>query len=38
MQGYQLTFFTEQNRKHGHQSICDWLLKFAEQHGASGGT
>ena len=38
MQGYQLTFFTEQNRKHGHQSISDWLLTFAEQHGASGGT
>ncbi|WP_231941680.1 DUF190 domain-containing protein [Burkholderia sp. PAMC 28687] len=33
-----MTFFTEQNRKHGHQSICDWLLKFAEKHGASGGT
>jgi PII-like signaling protein len=38
MQGYQLTFFTEQNRKHGHQPICEWLLKFAEEHGASGGT
>ncbi|WP_321817289.1 MULTISPECIES: DUF190 domain-containing protein [unclassified Paraburkholderia] len=38
MQGYQLTFFTEQKRKHGHQPICDWLLRVAEQHGASGGT
>ncbi|KVX69098.1 hypothetical protein WT34_24290 [Burkholderia stagnalis] len=38
MQGYQLTFYTEQNRKHGHQAVCEWLLKFAEQHGASGGT
>jgi PII-like signaling protein len=33
-----LTFFTEQNRKHGHQSICNWLLKFAEQRGALDGT
>jgi PII-like signaling protein len=38
MQGYQLTFFTEQNRRHGHQPVCDWLLEFAEKHGASGGT
>jgi PII-like signaling protein len=38
MRGYQLTFFTEQNRNYGHQPICDWLLKFAEEHGASGGT
>lgn len=38
MQGYQLTFFTEQNQKHGHQPVCEWLLKFAEKHGALGGT
>lgn len=38
MQGYQLTFFTEQNRSHEHMAIGDWLLKFAERHGASGGT
>jgi hypothetical protein len=36
MQGYQLTFFTEQNRKHGHQSICDWLLKFAGKFHSAG--
>lgn len=36
--GYQLTFFTEQNRRHGHTPIGDWLLKFAKDHGAFGGT
>ncbi|WP_322101713.1 DUF190 domain-containing protein [Paraburkholderia sp. J41] len=38
MQGYQLTFFTEQSRRHEHMPVCDWLLKFAERHGAVGGT
>jgi len=38
MQGYQLTFFTEQSRQHGHQPVCDWLLKLAKENGASGGT
>lgn len=38
MQGYQLTFFTEQSRRHAHQPISEWLLKFAEHHGARGGT
>ncbi len=38
MQGYQLTFFTEQDRRHDHQSIGEWLLEFARAHGAAGGT
>ncbi len=33
MKGYQLTFFTEQNRRHGHTPIGEWLLKFAMEHG-----
>jgi PII-like signaling protein len=38
MKGYQLTFFTEQNCRHDHTSLSDWLLKFCHEHGASGGT
>jgi len=38
MKGYQLTFFTEANRKHEHTPICEWLLKFAKEHGAIAGT
>ncbi|WP_198972829.1 DUF190 domain-containing protein [Xylophilus sp. ASV27] len=38
MKGYQLTFFTEQNRRHGHTPIGEWLLKFAQDNGAAGGT
>lgn len=26
MQGYQLTFFTVQNRRHGHQQLSEWLM------------
>lgn len=38
MQGYQLTFFTQQDRYHEHQPLGDWLLKFAKSQGAAGGT
>lgn len=38
MKGFQLTFFTEQNRRHHHTPIGEWLLKFARDHGAAGGT
>ncbi|MDF8361325.1 MULTISPECIES: DUF190 domain-containing protein [Pseudomonadota] len=38
MKGYQLTFFTAQDRRHGHTPIGDWLLQFAKSHGAVGGT
>jgi len=38
MQGYQLTFFTEQERRHLHKPMGEWLLRFAQQHGAVGGT
>ena len=33
MNGYQLTFYTEQNRKHGHQTVCEWLLHEVRQLG-----
>ncbi len=29
MQGYQLTFITQQGRRHQGQPICDWLLEEA---------
>jgi len=38
MNGYQLTFYTERNRRHGHQAICDWLLAEARRLGAFGAT
>lgn len=38
MNGYQITFFTEQNRSHGATPIGEWLLKFTQDHGAKGGT
>jgi PII-like signaling protein len=36
--GFQLTFFTEQDRRHGHKPMGEWLLTFAKEHGAVGGT
>lgn len=38
MKGYQLTFFTAQDRRHGHTPIGEWLLQFAKDNGAAGGT
>lgn len=38
MNGYQLTFYTEQNRKHGHQTVCEWLLHEVRRLGISGAT
>lgn len=38
MKGYQLTFYTEQNRRHGRQSVIDWLLAKAKQTGIQGAT
>jgi PII-like signaling protein len=36
--GYQLTFYTEQNRRHGHQTVCEWLLHEARKLGIHGAT
>ncbi|WP_434109599.1 DUF190 domain-containing protein [Paraburkholderia caffeinilytica] len=38
MKGYQLTFYTEQNRRHGHQLVVDWLLSIAKHAGIHGAT
>jgi PII-like signaling protein len=38
MKGYQLTFYTEQNRRHGRQSVVEWLLSIAQHAGIHGAT
>lgn len=38
MNGYQLTFYTEHNRYHGHRTVCEWLLHEAKHLGINGAT
>ncbi|OZI30544.1 hypothetical protein CAL29_21240 [Bordetella genomosp. 10] len=38
MKGYQLVFYTQQDRRHGKTPLAEWLLTFAREHGALGGT
>lgn len=38
MHGYQLTFFTQQDRTHRHLPLAQWLLEEARSLGISGGT
>jgi PII-like signaling protein len=38
MNGYQLTFYTEQNKRHGHQTVCEWLLHEVRVLGIHGAT
>ncbi len=38
MNGYQLTFFTQQDRKHQGLSLAQWLLEEARDIGISGAT
>lgn len=38
MQGYQLTFFTQQDRMYGFSSQGDWLVKDARKLGVGGAT
>lgn len=38
MQGYQLEFFTEQNKRHGHQTLYEWLLETAHEQEIPGAT
>ncbi len=33
MQGYQLTFFTVQDRRHGHLQLGEWLMQEAKKLG-----
>ena len=38
MQGFQLSFFTQQDRRHGHQPLAEWLLDEARRLGIAGAT
>jgi PII-like signaling protein len=38
MQGFQLSFLAEQDRRIGHQPVKDWLLDAARDLGISGCT
>lgn len=38
MQGYQITFFTQQDRRHGGKPMAEWLLEQARALGISGAT
>jgi len=38
MQGFQLTFFTQQDRTHGGRPLGDWLVTEARRLGIGGAT
>lgn len=38
MHGYQLTFFTQQSRRHHGSPLGDWLIQEARRLGISGAT
>jgi len=38
MQGYQLTFFTQQDRRHGNLPLAEWLIQEARRLGVAGAT
>jgi PII-like signaling protein len=38
MQGYQLTFFTQQDHRHRGQSLAHWLVEEARAMGIGGAT
>lgn len=38
MQGFQLTFFTQQDRRHDGRPLGDWLLAEARRQGIGGAT
>ena len=38
MQGYQLTFFTQQDRRHGSLPLGEWLVEEARRLGVAGAT
>jgi PII-like signaling protein len=38
MNGYQLTFFTQQDRQHSHQPLAQWLVAEARRLGIGGAT
>ncbi|MBW4971652.1 DUF190 domain-containing protein, partial [Croceibacter atlanticus] len=38
MNGFQLTFFTEQSTNYQHLPLGEWLVEFAKREGALGAT
>lgn len=38
MKGYQITFFTQQNHRHCHKPVAEWLLQTACDMGIRGAT
>lgn len=38
MNGYQLTFFTQQDRTHHHMPLGEWLVQTAQKLGIGGAT
>lgn len=38
MKGYQITFFTQQDRRHGHTPLAEWLMLAARDLGIRGAT
>ena len=38
MKGYQITFFTQQDRRHKHKPMAEWLMLAARDLGVRGAT
>ena len=38
MKGYQITFFTQQDRKHKSRVLAEWLVQLAKELGLRGAT
>lgn len=38
MKGYQITFFTQQDHRHQHKPVAEWLLLAARDLGLRGAT
>jgi len=38
MQGYQITFFTHQDKRHKGKPLADWLVHLAQDMGLPGAT
>jgi len=38
MRGYQITFFTQQDRRHGGKPMAEWLIKLAAEMNLRGAT
>jgi PII-like signaling protein len=38
MNGYQITFFTQQDKRHHGKPLADWLIHLAKDIGLPGAT